>query len=186
MQRNRATVGGAVVVAQPNDPLVLALLACDATVRLYTSAGIRRSVWETSCHNGLDILAAPALVIELLVPLGSPSQHGALAYVARTPSDAPIVAACAVVEAADGRCVRARLALGGVADLPLMATEAMARLADQPLTHEAIVEAASLAARDLTPPGDYRGSSEYRRAMAEVLSARVLSQAAGLSGMSGA
>ncbi len=181
VQRNRATVGGAVVVAQSNDPLLLALLACDTTVRLYTQAGYLMLGLADFLSQRSRILATPALVVELRVPLGAPAQRGALAYVARTASDAPIVAAYAVVEAAEGRCVRARLALGGVADLPLIASGAMARLSDHPLTRTAIAEAASLAARDLTPPGDYRGSSEYRRAMAEVLSTRVLRQAAALT-----
>jgi len=63
---------------------------------------------------------------------------------------------------------------------PLRARDAEAFLQGRPPTPENIQEAASRAAAPLNPPGDFRGSSEYRRAMAEVLARRALSQAAGL------
>ena len=39
VQRNRATVGGAIATAASDDPLVVALLACDARVTLESPAG---------------------------------------------------------------------------------------------------------------------------------------------------
>ena len=63
----------------------------------------------------------------------------------RTPADRPIVAA--VARRAHGRL---RLALSGVASTPSLVAD---------------VEA-------LDPPGDYRGSSEYRKALATVLASR--------------
>jgi CO/xanthine dehydrogenase FAD-binding subunit len=75
----------------------------------------------------------------------------AIAVTARTPADRPIVAA---VGRADDRSVR--LALCGIAVTP--------RLVDP-----AEVDA-------LEPPGDFRGSPEYRRHLARALSARVLEE----------
>ncbi len=63
----------------------------------------------------------------------------------RTPADRPIVAA--VARRAEGRL---RLALSGVASTPRLVAD---------------VEA-------LDPPGDFRGSSEYRKALAKVLASR--------------
>lgn len=77
------------------------------------------------------------------------------ARVGRTPGDRPIVAAVAR-RAADGTI---RLALCGVASKPVL------------------VEPGAL--ESLDPPGDFRGSSAYRKAMAAVLSQRVLSQVGG-------
>ena len=179
VQRNRATVGGAVAVTHPNDPLILALLACDAAVKLYTPTGYRTLDLGDFLTERSSRAITPYLIVELSVPITKSSQRGALSLVARTPSDAPIVAACAVVDVVDGRCDFARLALGGVADAPVTAGAAMQTLSGQRLTREAIADAAALAARDVNPPGDYRGSSGYRRAMAEVVSARALLQAAG-------
>lgn len=73
---------------------------------------------------------------------------GSIARVARTRADRAIVAAAAR-RAPDGE---RRLALTGVAATPVLVT----------------------ALDDLDPPADYRGSKEYRRALAASLSARVL------------
>ena len=45
----------------------------------------------------------------------APKAEWALASVARTPSDAPIVVAAAMLALDHGRCAAARVALGGVA-----------------------------------------------------------------------
>lgn len=76
--------------------------------------------------------------------------RGGAARVARTPSDRPIVAAYAVVGDAGPR-----VALCGVAARPL------------------------LMGMPLDPPGDFKGSATYRRAMAEVVTARALAEARG-------
>jgi carbon-monoxide dehydrogenase medium subunit len=186
VQRNRATVGGAVVVAEPNDPLILALLAAAASVLLLDRTGTRSmalSGFLAARHEAWPDghrRPAPELVSGIEVPI-SPGLRGGLAEVGRTPSDAPIVAACAVLDVTDGRCTRAGLALGGVAETALTSSETARILVGEPLTHEAIARAAALVARGVTPLGDHRGSTEYQRAMAETLSARALAQAAALA-----
>lgn len=79
------------------------------------------------------------------------SGRTAVARTGRTPSDDPIVAAAARTTD-DG----IRLALCGIAQTP------------------ELVEVGDLAR--LEPPGDFRGSSEYRRHLAAVLSARVVEE----------
>jgi CO/xanthine dehydrogenase FAD-binding subunit len=76
----------------------------------------------------------------------------AFAKVGRTPADKPIVAAVAR-RGADGGL---RLALCGVADTPILVSPD--------------------ALDGLSPAGDFRGSSAYRKQMTAVLSQRVLSQ----------
>jgi CO/xanthine dehydrogenase FAD-binding subunit len=76
------------------------------------------------------------------------SGQGGAARVARTPSDRPIVAAYAVVSE-----VGERVALCGVAPRPV------------------------LAGGPLTPPDDFKGSADYRRALAEVVMRRALAAA---------
>lgn len=78
--------------------------------------------------------------------------HGAIASTARTPADVPIVAAIAR-STPDGM----RLALTGVAATPVE------------------VDPADPAA-DLSPPGDFRGSTAYRAHLAALLSKRVLAE----------
>ena len=110
----------------------------------------------------------------LIGPLGA-------AYVAvgRTPRDRPIVCAVARMELAQsGVAGNVRLALGGVGPMPVRANTAEQVLERKNLTEARIGEAAERAADGLTPPDDFRGGAEYRRAMARVLARRALTEAA--------
>ena len=82
---------------------------------------------------------------------------------ARTPADHPIVAAAAVV---DGN--RLCVAIGGVTPLPvLLHLDASDDLAQT--VASAVVRAG--------PVSDFRGSAEYRQAMAPILARRAVEQA---------
>lgn len=174
VQRNRATVGGALAVAAVNDLLVAALLACDARVILFGRAGEHERSLRAFLPRRAELLAAPALITEVRVGRPAGLAGAALARVARTPADAAIVGAAALIERDGAVCRAARLALAGVADLPLDLTDAVADLAGRPATAAAIAEAVGRATAGLRPPTDFRGSSAYRRAMAEVLAGRAL------------
>jgi len=176
VQRNRATLGGALAVAATEDPLVAALLVSDALVVLYARDGYREVALADFLPRRAGLLAAPALIVEIMVPVPA-AGAGGLAAVARTPADTPIVLAAAALEVEGGRCESARLALGGVAPTAVRLPEVEAMLAGQPLSGELIGSAAARAGDRLDPPGDFRGSPEYRRAMACVLSERALVEA---------
>lgn len=178
VQRNRATLGGALVAAADNDALLVALLACDATILLMSRNGAYALPIADFLAKRAATLAEPAVLTEVSIalPTGEPAGY-ALADVARTPADAPIVVAAAALAFADGRCIRARLALGGVAACALRMPEVEALLEGQPLTADLISTAAARASAQAQPAGDFRGSAEYRAAMAGVLAERVLRQA---------
>ena len=178
VQRNRATLGGALAMAASNDPLIVALLACDTYIAVATLAGYRGLPLAEFLADRARILAEPALITSINVPLPEVDPTGyALAEVGRTPADAPIVVAAAAVGWKDGRCIYARLALGGVAETPIRLPEVEMLLEQHLLTAELITRAAALAATLVQPTGDFRGSAEYRRAMAGVLTERALDQA---------
>ena len=96
---------------------------------------------------------------------------------ARTPSDAPIVVAVAMLALDHGRCAAVRVALGGVAETPILLPEIEAALVGQIPSPDLFAEAGNRAASLVQPTGDFRGSAEYRRAMAGVLTERALHQA---------
>ncbi len=186
IQRNRATVGGAVAVAAGNDPLVAALLACDALVALYGPSGFYEQPLADFLPRRAAVLSAPALITGLCIttptstaPIEATTTHGgaALVAVARTPADSPIVLVAARLTAENGRCVSARLVVGGVGPLPLRLPEVERSLTGQAVDEGRISAAAALAGQLVQPGGDFRGSAEYRRAMVRVLSARALRQA---------
>jgi len=139
--RNAATVGGVVAAAEADSEFYAALLALNAQIVVYNeSRPMTIPLDELSDH--------PRLIAEVRLPLAS--WRGGAARVARTPSDRPIVAAYAALDAGVQR-----VALCGVAARPV------------------------LAGTPLDPPDDFKGSADYRRAMGEVMIMRALNEARG-------
>ncbi len=171
--RGQATVGGMLACGEADHPLLVLLLALDASLTLW--APERRTV-------GLDsflayrnrLLTGGGLITELEIPRPVGTTGLGFAHVGRTPKDRPIVCAAAFLRLEGETCQEARLALGGVADRPLRVSRAEQHLSGKTLHPDRIEEAATLATQSLNPSGDFRGSSEYRRAMARVLARRAL------------
>jgi CO/xanthine dehydrogenase FAD-binding subunit len=177
--RGQATVGGTVASGGPENPFLVLLLALDAGLTVYQPEASLLSL-AAFLEDRDILLRRGALIAELSIPNPRAPYGLGFAHVGRTPRDRPIVCAAAFLHLDGGVCREVRLALGGVAERPLRARDAEAFLRGRPLTPENVQEAAGRAVAPLNPPGDFRGSSEYRRAMAEVLARRALSQAAGL------
>jgi CO/xanthine dehydrogenase FAD-binding subunit len=161
--RNLATIAGAIdgaTDAPPGPPeVLLALLAMGAEVTTLAH-GDRRTPLVSYRPAKEDALC------EIILPIGAP-MRGALARVARSPLDQAIVAAAAVVTPA-----AARVAVAGTSPAPFV-VEAQTG-AEPAATVVALIDAV---AAHSAPQGDYRGSAAYRRAMAEVLARRALTQA---------
>lgn len=98
------------------------------------------------------------------------------AQVARTPADEPIVAAAVAVRVEDGVVREARGALAGVWPEAVRLAEAIARLEGGVLDEERVRAVAAAVEEEVAPRGDFRGSEAYRRAMAGVVTRRVLTQ----------
>jgi carbon-monoxide dehydrogenase medium subunit len=77
----------------------------------------------------------------------------------------------------EGRCQKARIALGSVAPKPFRAHEAEAVLIGQPLSEDNFQQAGKVASSESSPIDDIRASAEYRRDMVRVMVARALSMA---------
>jgi probable selenate reductase FAD-binding subunit len=147
--RNEATIGGVVTGADPESELLAALLVSEAEVELQSASGGRRMSLPDFLADRSAALNGTLITAISLATTG----NGATERVARTPADRPIVAAVARRNERD----QLYLALCGVAYMPILVDPTL----DQ------------LKAR-LNPPHDFRGSSEYRRQMAVILSRRVM------------
>lgn len=144
--RNAATVGGVVAVADRESELLASLIVHDAAVALTDSDGSTRLPLPVVLGDGV---ARGSLITGVDIEVGG---SGSIARTGRTPSDRSIVAAVGR-RGPDGGV---RLALTGVAPVPIG------------------VEPAEI--DDLDPQGDFRGSGEYRRDLARVLTGRVLAE----------
>ena len=172
--RNAATVGGTIVTHDPLSCLLLSLLVLDAEVEVQRSDGARVVALD-------QLVVAPAHWVKrglVTAVIMSPQTRGtAMALVARTPRDRPIVAVAARVVRRGEACAEARLAWGGVAPYPLRAYAVEEALSGQTLEDADIEATVARAAGSLQPRSDFRGSAEYRRAMIRVLTRRALWEA---------
>lgn len=107
-----------------------------------------------------------------------PGLRAALARIARTPRDEAIVAAAASLTVQNGVCRDVRVAVAGATPRPQRFTQVEAALEGQAPTDAVLQRAAEAAVASAAPLADYRGSAEYRRAMASVLVRRAVDEAA--------
>ncbi|MFO7635093.1 MAG: FAD binding domain-containing protein [Caldilinea sp.] len=158
--RNLATLAGALDgVADGPPELMLALLALDAQTT------VQGAPMSSTALRGYQP-SSKTLLVEVAIGV-SASASAALMRVARTPLDQAIVAA---VGAVVGQT--ARVAVAGASPLPLVVETVVD---DAPAAVSARLAAAVTEAA--APVGDYRGSVEYRRSMAEVLARRAVDAA---------
>jgi carbon-monoxide dehydrogenase medium subunit len=172
--RNAATVGGTVATNDACSRVLLALLALDAEVQIRNARGSDNLALDRLLDDPAGATAGGLIVG--VTALAEVAGTG-VATVARTPRDRPIVAAVVRLARQGGVCTEARIALGGVAGRPLRARDAEALLSGQPFDDRRAEVVAARAAADLQPPADFRGTAEYRREMAAVLTRRALQEA---------
>ncbi len=169
--RNQATLAGT-LITEPNGVLAVALLALDAQVTV-----VRQETKTVALADFLSMrehLLMMALLTEIAVPMTNP--RASLQTVARTPSDKPIVSVCAAARVENGAAHNVRIALGGVGQVAVRANGAEKALEGQALSGQLVEAAAQQAAEGLSPVGDFRGSIEYRREMAVVLTRRAVEE----------
>ncbi len=169
--RNQATVAGT-LIAEPNGILATTLLALDALIVCVGDKTMDVALADFLAM--LDHFTMGALVTEIVIPAGSIAKRAALETVARTPRDKPIVSVCACARV-EGKTARdVRIALGGVAWGAVRPKSVEMELEGKALVNSVIGIAAGLASQGLSPRGDYRGSVEYRKEMAVVLTKRAI------------
>jgi len=179
--REQAMLGGNLAHAcQAQDPRVT-LLALEGVAIARSRFGERRipldalfvDLFETSLEPGELLLRVE------LPPLPAGARATYLKFLPATRDDYATVSVAAVIATdASGACTHARIALGGVATVPLRAHEAERSLTGRRLDDAAIREAAVLAAEATEPIDDLRGSAAYKRAMAGVWTERALREVA--------
>lgn len=165
LQRNVATIGGAVARAHPWSDVVLALLVLDADVEVFDGAA--RSVPAADFYASRSQNVAP-LVTGIRLPKRTPSTRGAFEKFARTGFDVGLLNCACVVEVAKGTCSRVRVAVGGTPALARRLPDVEAALEGKRPSSATIGDAASLAARGVAARDDRRASELYRRTLTEV------------------
>lgn len=172
--RNRGTIGGALVHADPTGEVLLACLVLNATIVIQSLAGERR-IPATRLYDGAysTVLAADEMVTA--VEFGRSPTHHAFGEICRKHHDFAIVSVAACGDmASDGTWHDVRVGLGGVADTALRLTDAETLLTGTRLDDAEIAAAAGLALDVIDPPEDIRASADYRRHLTPIQIKRVL------------
>ncbi|WNV75485.1 xanthine dehydrogenase family protein subunit M [Geodermatophilus sp. DSM 44513] len=179
--RARGTFGGALAHADPAGDLPAVALALDADFVLAGPGG-RRTV--PAAEFFVDYLTTALEEGELLVEIRVPKLAGewGVRYEKfnRVAQAWSIVAVAAVVRREDGHIAEARVGLTNMGPTPLRASAVEAALAGAEASPEAIAAAARAAAEGTSPSSDLNAQADYREHLAQVLTRRAVTAAAGM------
>jgi carbon-monoxide dehydrogenase medium subunit len=174
--RNRGTIGGSLVHADPAADLPATALALGAELRVVGSKG-QRTIKIDDFFVGLlaTAIAPDEILTEVRFPLLPAKTGAAYAKVPNKASHYAIVGVAAVVTLGkDGRCEQARIGLTGVTHKPQRALAAESSLTGKTLDDRAIAEAAGLAADGIKALSDIHASAEFRLHLTKVMTGRAL------------
>lgn len=180
--RNRGTLGGSLVHADPSAELPLAALVLEATLHLSSKAHGARSVAANDFFLGPMFTATGET--ECLTAIEWPvwqayGTGSAFDEIAIRHGDFAMASAAAQVQLdARGVCLRASVGAGGVDGVPRVFPQFAQRLVGARFDADLIRSVAADAAAACEPGGDIHADAEYRRHLVTVLVARVLRQAA--------
>jgi carbon-monoxide dehydrogenase medium subunit len=175
--RNLATVAGNLAHGDPANDHPATMLALGAEV-LVTGPRNQRTIQLTDFFKGLftTALEASDILTEIRIPVPPVRSGGAYFKLERKVGDFAVAGAAAfLVLDANGAFERVGIGLTNVGMTPIKAAKAEQHLTGKKA--DAFAEAARLAVDGISPGPDRRGSTEYKKEMARVLTARALKKA---------
>jgi carbon-monoxide dehydrogenase medium subunit len=176
--RNRGTIGGSLSHADPAAELPMMALLLEAELHVASAGGHRKVAARDFLEDALTVdLAGDEIVTEIVLPKLPPNTGWGFEEVARRSGDFALAAVAVTLTVADGAIAQARIALTGVGPTALRVAEAEVLLTggalDRPLTGRAV----DIVRGIIAPETDLHASSDYRRHLAGVLTARALEAA---------
>jgi CO/xanthine dehydrogenase FAD-binding subunit len=177
--RSRGTIGGSLAHADPAAELPAVARALDAEFVVRGPSGTRVVPAAEWFEGYLTTSRGPdELLAEVRFPAARPGTGVSFREVARRHGDFAIVGLATSLVLSGEVISDARLAFAGVSDVPVRAAAAEDLLAGERPSTELFAEAARQATKDLDPPADLHGSSDYRKTLAAAVVRRGLQAAA--------
>jgi len=176
--RNRGTIGGNVANGDPGNDQPAIMIALGAT--FVVRGAKERSIAANQFYKGLydTALARSEILTEVRIPIPPAKSGGAYAKLKRKTGDFAVAAAAVQLTLGkNGAVERAGIALTNAGLTPIEAADAAKYLVGKIPDEKTIAEAAKLAAAKSSPSADRRGSVEYKKEMARVLTTRALRKA---------
>jgi CO/xanthine dehydrogenase FAD-binding subunit len=179
--RNRGTVGGSIVHADPAGELPALSLALEAEFVL-RSAKTQRVVGAAEFFRTyLTTAIEPVEVLtEIRLPSWKPQWRWGFQEVCRREGDFALVGAVALLQMDDDAvCQTARLTMFGVGGTPVQLHAVEEMLSDRPVDDRMLDAVAKVVAHALQPDSDIHASAEYRKEVGGVIARRALKAALG-------
>ena len=179
--RNRGTIGGSIVNADPAAELPVLMLALRARLKAKSVAGER---WIDAQDFFLGMfttaLEPEEILVEIELPASPPRAGWSFMEVAPRAGDYALMGLAALVTLAeDGKCEHARLVYLNAGEGPVETQEAEKLLIGEALNDHLIEAAASkVSETEINPFGNIHTSPEFQRHLANVLTKKALKQAA--------
>jgi len=178
--RNRGTIGGSIVNADPAAELPVLMLALGARLKAKNISG-ERWIDAQDFFAGMftTTLDPDEILVEIEIPVMSPRTGWSFMEVAPRAGDYALMGVAALVTLDEaGKCVQAKLVYLNAGDGPIDAKQAAKILQGEKLNDSLIESAAVLASeQEITPFGNMHASSEFQRHLANVLTKNALKQA---------
>lgn len=177
--RNRATVGGNLAHGDPANDHPATMTALGAEIEA-TGPNGKRTIPVDDFFRGLfwTALEPGEILTEIRIPMPPERSGGAYMKLERKVGDYAIAAVAAQLTlGADGTVETVRIALTNAGSTPIRAIDAESALTGKKPNEAAIAAAAQKAGEAATPSADWRGSVEYKKEMARVLTTRALAKA---------
>ena len=173
--QGRATMGGNLCNGSPAADSVPALIAVGAKASIVGPKGRRELPVEDVmiAPRKLSLAKGEIIASFLLPPRTAHTSDAYLRFIPRTEMDIAVVG-CGVCLTLDskGKCTAARVALGAVAERPLLVAPAAQALVGTSVDEPALQKLAAAASAACRPIDDKRGTKEYRIKVAGVLARR--------------
>ena len=173
--RNRGTVGGSLVHADPAAELPACMLALDAQLEIAAKGG-RRRVAVADFFRGLfeTNLKPGEMLMAIEVPVIRADYRSGFSEFSRRSGDFAISGLAAHARF-DGEVLSdVRLAYCGVDTRPVRARIAERVLEGRPFGSAALAEAKAALVKDLAPPDDLQATGQMKLHLSQVLAGRVL------------
>ena len=178
--RNRGTIGGSVVHADPAADYPAALLALEAKVKLAGSSGERVVAFDEFLVDALTTSIEEAEILtEVHVPVERTGVKTAYRTIVQPASGYAVVAVAVRLGTVNETVSFARVALTGVSSKPYRAMAVEQALEGQVAGADTFRAAAAHAADGVEALSDIQASPEYRTHLAAVQVRRALADAAG-------
>lgn len=178
--RNRGTIGGSIVNADPAAELPVLMLALDARLKAQSISG-ERWIDAKDFFAGMftTTLEPNEILVEIELPFMSAHTGWSFMEVAPRAGDYALMGVAALVTLDEnGKCTHAKLVYLNAGDGPVDAKDAAKSLKGEILSDALMESAATMASeKEINPFGNVHTSPEFQRHLAKVLTKKALKQA---------